>query len=72
MEWELLERPGEPPQKFPLTGDAAIDLLKAAIEEAENAKLPWEGTLTLKPSVQLLKLVRLSQLKAVQEDSSAS
>ena len=72
MEWELLEKPGKPPQKFPLTGDAAIDLLNAAIKEAEKANLPWEGTLTLKPSVELLKLVRLSQLKAVQEDSDAS
>ena len=72
MEWELLARPGEPPQKFPLTGDAAIDLLKAAIEEAEKAKLPWEDKLTLKPSAQLLQLVRRSQLEAVQEDSSAS
>ena len=72
MEWELLARPGEPPQKFPLTGDAAINLLNAAIKEAEKAKLPWENKLTLKPSEQLLKLVRLSQLKAVQEDSDAS
>ena len=72
MEWELLARPGEPPQKFPLTGDAAIKLLNAAIEEAKQVKLPWEDKLTLKPSAQLLKLVRLSQLKAVQEDSGAS
>ena len=72
MEWELLARPGEPPQKFPLTGDAAIELLNAAIEEAKKDKLPWEDKLTLKPSAQLLELVRRSQLKAVQEDSSAS
>ena len=72
MQWELLARPGEPPQKFSLTGDAAIDLLKAAIDKAKGAGLPWEGKLTLKPSAQLLKLVRLSQLKAVQEDSDAS
>ena len=72
MKWELLARPGEPPQEYPLTGDAAINLLNAAIEEAKKAKLPWEDKLTLKPSAQLLKLVRLSQLKAVQEDSDAS
>lgn len=72
MEWELLAEPGKPPKKYPLTGDAAIDLLKDAIKEAKTKKLPWEGMLTLKPSAQLLKLVRLSQLKAVQEDSDAS
>ena len=72
MEWELLERPGEPPQKFPLTGDAAIDLLKAAIGKAKKAGLSWEDKLTLKPSMQLLELVRRSQLEAVQEDSEAS
>ena len=69
MEWELLARPGEPPQKFPLTGDAAINLLNAAIEEAKKAKLPWEDKLTLKPSAQLLELVRRSQLEAVQDTS---
>ena len=69
MEWELLEKPGKPPQKFPLTGDDAIHLLNAAIEEAKKAKLPWEGTLTLKPSEQLLKLVRRSQLEAVKDTS---
>ena len=69
MEWELLARPGKPPQKFPLTGDAAIELLKAAIEEAKKVGLPWEDKLTLKPSAQLLKLVRLSQLEAVKDTS---
>ena len=69
MKWELLARPGEPPQEFPLTGDAAIDLLKAAIEEAKKAKLPWEDKLTLKPSAQLLELVRRSQLEAVTDAS---
>ena len=69
MEWELLEKPGKPPQKFPLTGDDAIDLLNAAIEEAEKAKLPWEDKLTLKPSAQLLELVRRSQLEAVKDTS---
>ena len=69
MEWELLARPGEPPQKYPLTGDAAIELLNAAIGKAKEAKLPWEGTLTLKPSTQLLELVRRSQLEAVNDAS---
>ena len=69
MEWELLERPGEQPQKFLLTGDAAIELLKGAIEEAKKVGLPWEDKLTLKPSAQLLELVRRSQLEAVTDTS---
>ena len=69
MEWELLARPGEPPKKYPLTGDAAIELLNAAISKATEDGLPWENKLTLKPSAQLLELVRRSQLEAVKDTS---
>jgi len=72
MEWELLARPGETPQKFSLTGDEAVALLNDAIESAEKISLPWESEpVVLKPSAQLLKLVRLSQLEAVKEGPDA-
>jgi hypothetical protein len=67
MVWELLARPGEAPQQYSLTGDEAIALLNAAIKRVEQAKLPWEGTIPLKPSANLLKLVRLSQIEMVKE-----
>jgi CRISPR-associated protein Csb1 len=73
MEWELLARPGEAPQKFSLTADEAVALLKAAIESASKTALPWESApITLKPSANLLTLVRLSQHKAVRESPDAS
>jgi CRISPR-associated protein Csb1 len=72
MEWELLARPGEAPQKFSLAGDEAIALLNAAIDAAGKTGLPWESApIALKPSAQLLKLVRLSQLEAVREGPDA-
>jgi CRISPR-associated protein Csb1 len=68
MEWELLERPGATPAKFSLTGDAAIKLLEEAIASAQSAKLPWARVpILLKPSQELVKLVRLSQLEATKE-----
>lgn len=72
MEWELLARPGDAPQKFSLTSDEAVALLNAAIDAAGKIALPWENApITLKPSAQLLKLVRLSQLEAVKEGPDA-
>lgn len=72
MEWELLARPGEAPQRFSLAGDEAIALLNAAIDAASKTGLPWESApIALKPSAQLLKLVRLSQLEAVREGPDA-
>src|SRR5574341_675815 len=41
MEWELLDRPGSIPQKFSLTADQAIELLKRAINETKEKNLPW-------------------------------
>lgn len=68
MVWELLAQPGKPPEEFSVSGDHAIELLNAAIENASKLKLPWERKpMVLKPSAQLRKLVRLSQLEALKE-----
>jgi len=68
MSWELLDRPGEAPKSFSLTGAAAIKLLSAAAEHATALKLPWpEKPIDLTPSQELVKLVRLSQQEATKE-----
>lgn len=73
MEWELLERPGATPAKFSLTGDLAIKLLNDAIASAEKVRVPWAKVpIVLKPSQELIKLVRLSQLEATKESGEAT
>jgi CRISPR-associated protein Csb1 len=68
MSWELLDRPGEEPKSLSLTGESALKLLGAAIAAAKEAKLPWpEASITLQPSAELVKLVRLSQFETVKE-----
>lgn len=70
MKWELLDRPSVKPREFSLTGDQAIALLQTAVTAAKHAKLPWqEAPIKLKPSPELLKLVRLSQLEATKEET---
>ena len=59
--WELLDRPGESPQKFDLSPEDALNLLKETITEAQQAGLPWEGEIELTPSAELVELVRRSQ-----------
>jgi CRISPR-associated protein Csb1 len=78
MIWELLDRPGEDPKKFSLSGEGAIALLEAATAGAKRGGLPWpEKPIVLKPSTgrgrpeNLVELVRLSQLEATKEDSDA-
>lgn len=72
MEWELLARPGEEPKRYSLTGDEAIALLNEAVAGIDAAKLPWESEpIALKPSAELLKLVRLSQREAIKEGPDA-
>ncbi len=67
-EWELLEKPGQTPRRFQMSGDQAISLLNHAIAAAKQVKLPWmEGKLTLKPSPELIELVRQSQEMAATE-----
>ena len=66
MTWTLLDRKNG--GDFTLPADAAIDLLKKAVDEATNAKLPWRGeALILVPSNDLVKLVVKSQRLAVQQ-----
>lgn len=70
MEWELLERPGQEPTRFRLTGEEATALLQQAADSARAAGLPWPTEpLTLQPSANLLELVRRSQQLATQEES---
>lgn len=60
--WELLDNPGEVEHKtFSLTGDEAVALFNAAVAEARDAGLPWEGEILLKPSEDLVQLVAKSQ-----------
>jgi CRISPR-associated protein Csb1 len=73
MVWELLERPGVEPKKFSLTGDDALGLLEQAVTHAKQKGLPWpEQPLVLRPSAELVKLVRLSQLEAAKETTEAA
>jgi CRISPR-associated protein Csb1 len=73
MEWELLERPGTAPSKFTLTGESASKLLAEAVVEAKKAGLPWTGDpVLLKPSKELVDLVRLSQLEATKDNGESA
>ena len=61
-EWELLGKPGEDPKPFTLSSEDATKLFREAVEGAKKAKLPWmEKELTLKPSPELVALVKKSQ-----------
>ena len=71
MLWELLAKPGEPPKLFSLDAASAKKLLAQAVAAAGQAGLKWRTEpLTLKPSSELLKLVRLSQQQAVKEGTA--
>ena len=65
--WELLDRPGEAARQFELSGEGAREIYRQSVEEAKQAGLPWlEEEMVLKPSPQLLALVRQSQLLAAE------
>jgi CRISPR-associated protein Csb1 len=72
MTWELLDKPGEVPKSFTVSGDSAVKLFTDAVHAATTAKLPWpEEPIPLKPSDDLVKLVRRSQLEATKEEADA-
>jgi CRISPR-associated protein Csb1 len=60
--WELLDQPGQETMKYQLSGEAAVALLREAIDAAKAAGLTWmEEKLTLQPTRELVDLVRKSQ-----------
>jgi len=63
--WELLDGPGNETRKFDFPAAQARSVYQQAVNEARSAGLPWlEQELVLRPSRQLLGLVRQSQLLA--------
>lgn len=68
LSWELLGKPGQIQKDLTLEAEEAIQLLKAAVENATNEKikLPWRTTpLRLLPSDDLVRLVVKSQQLAL-------
>ncbi|MCD0462126.1 type I-G CRISPR-associated RAMP protein Csb1/Cas7g [Roseiconus lacunae] len=71
FELELLDRPGETPQRFALTGDQGIALYNEAVEHLRGAGLPYHTEpVTLRPKESLMKLLIASQEKAASESST--
>ena len=61
IEFELLETPGKP-ETFSLNSERAIALLNSAVDAAEKLGLTWQTEpITLKPSPELIALVKKSQ-----------
>ncbi len=62
LKWELLGRPGEIQSDIILDAEAALRLLREAVDEARKCGLPWRTTpLQLQPAPELVKLVVKSQ-----------
>jgi CRISPR-associated protein Csb1 len=72
--WEMLGRPGEEVKSYTIHGEGAIALLNEAIDAARAAGLAWmEDKLTLKPSPELVDLIRRSQeVMAAEGETEAS
>lgn len=68
--WQLLDKPGQKPEEYQLTGDEAANLLKEAVAAAVQAGLQWmDEKLTLKPTPELVALIRQSQEISASKDS---
>ena len=68
LSWELLAKPGQEPETYSLDGPQARTLVSEAAKAAVAAGLPWPtDPVTLQPSAELAKLVRLSQAEAAKD-----
>lgn len=71
LEWELLAIPGQEPQRFTVTADLALKLFAEALAAAEALGLKWRAKpLKLKPSAQLVALLKKSQEIAATGDDT--
>jgi CRISPR-associated protein Csb1 len=69
--WQLLDKPGQKPDEFQLTGDEAAGLLKDSVAAAVHAGLDWmDEKLMLKPTPELVELIRQSQEISASRDSA--
>ncbi|MEM5787032.1 MAG: type I-U CRISPR-associated RAMP protein Csb1/Cas7u [Syntrophobacteraceae bacterium] len=59
--WELLAIPGQSHKEYSLDSAGAERIFIEALSEAKKVGLPWEGTINLVPSAELLSLVSKSQ-----------
>lgn len=67
-EWELIEKPGQPPLRFRMNGDQAVALLNETVAAASQGGLKWmEEKLMLQPSPELIQLIQKSQEAAAKE-----
>ncbi|HUY90462.1 MAG TPA: type I-U CRISPR-associated RAMP protein Csb1/Cas7u [Pirellulales bacterium] len=73
MDWELLDKPGSKNEsKIALDAKAAMSLLNDAVVAAEKVGLKWRAEpLVLKPSPQLIALVKKSQELTAAEGGDA-
>lgn len=72
LAWEVLDKPGTEPTQVSLDGKAAINLLNEAVDAANGVGLEWrKDPLVLKPSPQLVALVKRSQELAAGQDADA-
>jgi len=70
LEWELLEKPGNPPAKVTIDAESAIQTLKEAVSAAEKVGLTWrKEPLKLTPAPQLVDLLKRSQEIAAAEST---
>jgi CRISPR-associated protein Csb1 len=70
MTWELLDKPGQPPRPFAVSSDKAVEILEQAVAAANTANMRWiTKPVELKPSSDLVELVRRSQLEATREEA---
>jgi CRISPR-associated protein Csb1 len=69
--WEMLDQPGAVPKTYTIDGKAAVELLNAAVAAAKAVGLTWmKEKLMLKPTPELIDLVRKSQEVAAVEDGA--
>lgn len=62
LTWEILQTPGKDAEKVTVTAETAIHLLRESVAAAEKLGLRWHReTITLKPSPNLVALLKRSQ-----------